>query len=196
MMVERQTFTYMWSRIFVGYDAISGLFTFTFKWRSETPEQGAVGWLFLYVFDKSYICVWQISYLYLTNFILVLDKFYICIWPISYLYLTNIIFVLALVLVNVSDWAPGAVGLGRRTLVTSGSIQKVLYCAYMCSCCILRFSYFVVLHCACCVFHVFLCFIVHVAFFMFFSWSNIALYVVRNRQHILLYWKLAHSIPP
>ena len=117
----------------------------------------------------------------LTNLTFVFDKFYICIWPISYLYLTNIIFVLALVLVNVSDWAPGAVGLGRRTLVTSGSIQKVLYCAYVCSCCILHFSYFCVLHCACCilrcscfivhtcvqfafcVFHIFLCFIVHVA---------------------------------
>ena len=170
--VEGQTFTYMWSRIFVGYDAISGLFTFTFKWRSETPEQGAVGWLFLYVFDKSYICVWQISYLYLTNFVLVFDKFYICIWPISYLYLTNIIFVLDKYYICTCTCISKRLRLGSwGSWARQENISYVWLDPESALLCI----------------HVLM---LHVAFFMLlFMWTNIAMYEVRNRQHF-------HFIPP
>ena len=124
------------------------------------------------------VCVWQILHLCLTNFIFVIDKFYIGVWQVLYLYWTNIIFVFDKYYICTCTCISKRLRLGSwGSWARQENISYVWLDPESALLCI----------------HVFM---LHVAFFIFFSWSNIALYVLRNRQHILLYWKLAHSIPP
>ena len=102
------------------------------------------------------VCVWQILHLCLTNFIFVFDKFYIGVWQVLYLYLTNIIFVFDKYYIYTCTCISKRLRLGSwGSWARQENISYVWLDPESALLCI----------------HVFM---LHVAFFIFFSWSNIA----------------------